>query len=214
MDAPVGQCASCDDSPLSYTGNITGILTFGLGVVVSILGVYALTRGAFHEMHRVSNDLDRTSKQVFAFLEYCIDPLNDVSDSEVGLTASLKSLHSTIRDARDKLSGLKPFDRQSKNPFATQIRRRVQWVMKREEILDEMAKVSDRKAEVIAAQMILLLKYSILPDEMTLAHILFRKSSAQDKLAKEQLLLLRSIAKILNEAHSPQPNPTSTQVQL
>lgn len=163
MNASIGECAPCNDSPLSYTGNITGIFTFLLGVIASVLATYALTRGALDEIDSLADDLDRTSRQVVAFLEYCDaeskrKPNPEVEDRQLSLMDSLRSLKTTLTDILKSFSNLKKFDGRSMNPFPFQIRRRVQWIMKRQKFVDGMTRISTQKGEVIAAQMILLLK--------------------------------------------------------
>jgi hypothetical protein len=160
---PVGECAPCGDSPLSYMGNITGILTFFLGAIASVLAIYSLTRGALDEITSLSEELDRTLKQVLVFLEYCVAESGrkqdaDVNNPQLSLVASLRSLQTTITDLSTGLSNMKQFNRRARISSPFQFRRRVHWVMTRRYFVDGMARISREKEEVIAAQMILLLK--------------------------------------------------------
>jgi hypothetical protein len=155
-------CAPCTDSPLSYTGNIVGILTFVLGLSASILAIYALTRGALDEIDRFSQELESTRIQILPILRYCESEKGqgnaDFADYQASLEQTLKILVATLTDLSTGLAGLKRFNPQSRNPFSLQVRRRAAWVYKRQHFVDGMAKISSQKGEVIVEQISLLLK--------------------------------------------------------
>jgi hypothetical protein len=156
-------CGCCSDSALSTTGNIVGILTFALGLVASYAVYSALTWGALDEIGSFSRDLDRIKNQVIPFLRFC-EIENQTSNPdfqayEQGLEQSLRSLLASIAAL---LRDLRTFDRlrtKSSNPFDFQARRRFVWMYKRQKFMEEMARISSHRAEMLGVQMGLLLRY-------------------------------------------------------
>lgn len=158
--------STCDcggDSALSTTGNIFGILTFALGLVASYVAYSALTRGALDEIDNFSHDLDRIKTQIIPFLQFCEnEDRNANSDFKVydqSLQQPLRSLLESIECLLKDLQDLHRLNTKSSNPFDFQARRRFVWVYKRQNFIEQMARVSSYRAEILGAQISLLLRY-------------------------------------------------------
>lgn len=158
--------STCDcggDSALSTTGSIVGILTFALGLLASYAAIGALTREALYEIDSFSSDLERIKTQVNSLLHFFKDETRTSnSDFEAygqSLQQPLKSLLGSIGGLMIELEALDRLNTKSSNPFDFQARRRIVWVLyKRKNFIEEMARVSSYRAEILGAQMSLLLR--------------------------------------------------------
>ncbi|KAK4224723.1 hypothetical protein QBC38DRAFT_288817 [Podospora fimiseda] len=58
-------CMSCDESPLSTTGNVTGILTFTLGLIVSCGAFFSIIRNADSEIKSLQDTVNEMEGHIF-----------------------------------------------------------------------------------------------------------------------------------------------------
>jgi len=75
MNCTLGQqlkeaCPPCDDSPLSYAGNITGILTFALGLAASFLAFFSIIRDADVEIGSLHQIVAETKAHISAMRKH------------------------------------------------------------------------------------------------------------------------------------------------
>ncbi len=75
---PTPTILSCNDSPLSTTASIVGILTFALGILASYIALQSATRGAPSEIARLVDDLRTTQHEINRVAEYIFDDTHDV----------------------------------------------------------------------------------------------------------------------------------------
>lgn len=70
MNYTIPDICSCDDSPLSYTGNITGILTFTLGLLVSLIAFFSMIRNASTEIQKLTHIVDETDEHIIQMVQH------------------------------------------------------------------------------------------------------------------------------------------------
>ena len=83
---------SCDDSPLSVTANIVGILTFSLGLLASYIALQTATRGAPSEIARLVDDLRSTQSEINRVAEYIFDDAHRDSIDSAEKSASTRAV--------------------------------------------------------------------------------------------------------------------------
>ena len=93
--SPAQTILSCNDSPLSTTASIVGILTFALGLLASYIALQSATRGAPSEIARLIDDLRTTQHEINRVAEYIFDDTHDVPVRISAMIASVKPLQST-----------------------------------------------------------------------------------------------------------------------
>lgn len=160
----VGLCTPCGDTQLGLTASIISILTFALGLFVSTLAFFILTRGAIDEINTFHGDVDNSIKQFISCQEYCVSQIAynkknaELKGSQTLLETSLKSLLETLEVLSGDLQKLPTFDEKARYPSYIQAWRRLMWVRRRQVFIDRMARMKWLKDEVLAGQMTLLLR--------------------------------------------------------
>jgi hypothetical protein len=156
--------SSCSDSPLSITGNLISVLTFGLGIAASYLAFYTLTRDALSEIETFKRDLDiaRTPlRSIFecCATESCLAP-TQTNNREGALEKSISALEMTLESLYDELDGLQKKHQNTGNGWwtRTELGKRLRWVYKRKQIVQRMTRIVAEKMEVHVSQMSLLLR--------------------------------------------------------
>ncbi|KAK4183674.1 hypothetical protein QBC35DRAFT_90920 [Podospora australis] len=140
------------DSPLSTTGNITGILTFFLGLVFSFIAFFSLIRNADTELSNlltIVSDTKNHISQITAHLtklETRQEP--NVRSMQQVLLSTLVSFRQAQQEAEVYLS------RFSKGmSFA----KRIQWWYLEKETASHMARLESHNQRVVGVQLTLLL---------------------------------------------------------
>jgi uncharacterized NAD(P)/FAD-binding protein YdhS len=80
-NATIGACPEGGDSPLSWAGNLAGLLTFALGVFVTFTALLAATRNAEKEIEAKNKLLAQTSAHIERLKESITD-LKKVADRD------------------------------------------------------------------------------------------------------------------------------------
>jgi len=112
------------DSPLSTAANITGILTFALGIVSFCAAFYAITYNASQEIRDCNDSLREMKAHINQIAEY-FEELKAEADSELE--------HNPIKQSLDKsLNGLKT-RRQKIEQDLSHIAGRLQWWYRRQD---------------------------------------------------------------------------------
>jgi hypothetical protein len=129
-------CSECGDSPLSWTGNVVGILTFALGVIISSAAFIAATRGADKEI-QYSKEILRETKEHINKIHTQLDTLkyrggNNLQGMDLLIYDSLESLNVARKDMDGKLADFKT---------PTSVWNRVRWWYDEKEIGVGMAKL-------------------------------------------------------------------------
>ncbi|KAK3360375.1 hypothetical protein B0T25DRAFT_446864 [Lasiosphaeria hispida] len=139
---------SAADSPLSIAGNITGILTFALGVFSFCAAFYAIT----YDAHREIQDL----KDAVAERKSHVDELERYFE-ELDVAADADFEQSHIKPIVEKsLSGLKARHVEVEKELAA-IRGRLQWWYRRQDITSSLARIETQLQHLGAIQLTFLL---------------------------------------------------------
>lgn len=139
-------CPDCGDSPLSTTGNITGILTFAYALLASALVFLTVIRSADSEIHQLRASVDNTSRHIQTMYTYFSD-LNLVGDQDLEL------IKLSIKDALDDWRAInEDLAEQSENlaSMRPRIRRQLVWWYRHSDILAGMAKLQSEKDNFFA----------------------------------------------------------------
>ena len=100
--------------------------------------------------------------EVIPFLQFCENEQrnsnSDFKAYEKGLEQPLRSLLEGIDSILKDLQALHRLNTKSSNPFDFQARRRFVWVYKRQNFVEQMARVSSYRAEILGVQMSFLLR--------------------------------------------------------
>ncbi|KAF8856375.1 hypothetical protein BDZ45DRAFT_675605, partial [Acephala macrosclerotiorum] len=145
-------CPECRDSPLTWTGNVLGILTFVLGLTISSAAFVAATRGADKEIQYSKGILRETEEQINK-IQAQLDTLkyrggNNLQHMDQLIYDSLESLKNA-REAMDrKLTNFKT---------PTSLWNRVLWWYDQKEIGVGMAKLDCQGQLFSTVQLTLLL---------------------------------------------------------
>ncbi|KAK5994378.1 hypothetical protein PT974_04852 [Cladobotryum mycophilum] len=154
MERSCPPCPDCGDSPLSTTGNILGILTFALGLVVSLFALLAVVRGAEHEVGFLVSSLEETGKQIRHSREY-FHLLDVESDDDLqymrDLTlAALNDLETSQRGMMEDLVRTQS----SISSFWT----RLDWWYRQKDVAAELSKLDSQKHHLNSIQLTFLLR--------------------------------------------------------
>lgn len=119
-------CPPCDDSPLSYAGNITGILTFALGLVASCLAFFSIIRDAHVEISNLRQIVIETKGHISAMREH-FETLglrrdDDLEFMQVPLRNSLASFEDAAVEMGQHLSEFTTLTSSSSSQWA-----RIKW---------------------------------------------------------------------------------------
>src|SRR5512140_2835994 len=68
-----GGCPDCGDSPLSTTGNVTGILTFAYAILASVALFFAVIGTADNELQQLATSQQQTSRHIETLYGYFAD---------------------------------------------------------------------------------------------------------------------------------------------
>ena len=77
----IGACPDCEDSGLSWAGNLAGLLTFALGIFVTVTALLAATRNAEKEIAAKNKLLDHASGHISRIKE-SISRLKIIADRD------------------------------------------------------------------------------------------------------------------------------------
>lgn len=157
-------CPACDDSPLSITGNITGILTFAWAILASSLLFLVVVRSAENEMRQLRASVEQAARHLDAIVGY-FHGLHLVADPDLAfikepINSALRDWHATNENLIKQLKGL-----ESMQPA---IGRRLVWWYRYNDILATMTKLRSEKDDLFA----LLLTYMSrhVPNSLSLLH--------------------------------------------
>ncbi|KAK4452244.1 hypothetical protein QBC34DRAFT_399501 [Podospora aff. communis PSN243] len=152
----------CDDSALSTTANVTGILTFALGLFASLLLFFSITRNADSEIRNLLHIVAETENHISGMRRYIRwlairrddDDLADMQDS---LTDSIVRFDRTRQEVSTYLAGF----RTERSPSTwTIVWARVKWWYMEKETAGQMARLEGFNQRITAAQLTLLLRKS------------------------------------------------------
>ncbi|KAK4159736.1 hypothetical protein QBC43DRAFT_123641 [Cladorrhinum sp. PSN259] len=105
----VGACPEGGDSPLSWAGNLAGLLTFALGVFFTFATLLAATSNAEKEIEAKNKQLEQTCSHLDRLYE-SIHDLEKVADQDYDdLRNVIKPAVDAYRDAAIFLSGYMSF---------------------------------------------------------------------------------------------------------
>jgi hypothetical protein len=147
-------CPSCDDSPLSYTGNITGILTFALGLIVSFIAFITIIRGAGNEIQSLLHTVEETEEHIAQMKTHIKRwdlrrPNAEIQDIISLLMMSLDQFGEARKEAADHLELFK-------RPLS--LCSRIRWWYMEKETSAYMARLDSHNQRITAAQLTLLLQ--------------------------------------------------------
>ncbi|KAK5662379.1 hypothetical protein OQA88_8289 [Cercophora sp. LCS_1] len=134
------------DSPLSTTGNITGILTFAYAIIASCILFLSTIRTADSEMQQLFSQIRQTSRHIETLSNYFQD-LDLVADVDLApmrgpIKVALKDWRKTNQGLAARIGRL--------NEMGPGIKRRVVWWYWQNEILASMAKLRSEKDDLSA----------------------------------------------------------------
>ena len=136
------------DSPLSIAGNITGILTFALGVFSFCAAFFAIT----YDAHREIQDLKDTVKE----RKLHIDEIERYFE-ELDIAADADFEQSQIKQiVGTSLSGLKKRNTEMERDLGA-VRGRLQWWYRRQDVTSSLARIETQLQYLGAVQLTFLL---------------------------------------------------------
>lgn len=147
-------CPECDDSPLSVASNILGILTFGLGLLISVAAFIAITRSADTGIASSKATLHQTNQHIRQIDSY-LDILELRSDPELELMDQL---------IRESLGAFYEAQDEIENYLACfvvpcSLWTRCRWRYQEKETAAAMAKLESHRQHFSAIQQTFLLRY-------------------------------------------------------
>lgn len=150
------------DNGLNTTASVVGILTFVVAVSASCIALFSTGRSADLEIETFTQELDHADAQI-AMMESHIrlerrDRNPEVTQGEEQVLKAYEdrmefavtALKLTMNARRSEISGL----RNTRNAFL----RRFKWVMKRAEISQKMARMTNQKGNMAGIQLSFLLE--------------------------------------------------------
>ncbi|KAH8646731.1 hypothetical protein BX600DRAFT_476849 [Xylariales sp. PMI_506] len=167
-------CPACDDSPLSYTGNVTGILTFALGLIASCVAFLSITRNAENEIQTLNLIVVETNQHISDITGY-ITRLELRRVDNPLLVESLHNYDTAQREVADYLS---------KFITSTSLWNRLKWWYMAKETAAMMARLNNHQQRITAIQLTFLVQQS---DDQS--REILKLSYKKDKLGekKEQI---------------------------
>ena len=188
---PAPTILSCDDSPLSTTASIVGILTFALGLLASYIALQSATRGAPSEIARLVDDLRTTQHEINRVAGYIFDETHDVPVHVSRMLASVTPSQYFVNDisaengeatarklAMQALLGncvrlfyeaddlLKRSESDASRWDPEGLRRRIIFVMNRHEVSEKMSRLEEQKQKLGDVRMSLFLRKSAMQDAL------------------------------------------------
>lgn len=155
-------CPECSDSPLSYTGNIVGILTFVLGLLISFAAFLAATRGADEERRRSREVVQRTKNQIMGIRDHIEDLKYQAGSNLEGMDNliddCLKSFDEAWRDINGKLNESKPIGTFKTGRSPMSVWDRIRWWYHEKEIIGGLARLESQRQFFATVQLAFLLK--------------------------------------------------------
>ncbi|KAL8315961.1 hypothetical protein RB597_000042 [Gaeumannomyces tritici] len=139
-------CPACGDSPLSITGNITGILTFASTILATSLLFLTVVRSAENEMRQLRASVEQAGRHLDAIVSY-FHGLDLVADPDLAfikgpINSALRDWHATNENLIEQLKEL-----ESIRPA---IRRQLVWWHRHDDILAGMTKLRSEKDDLFA----------------------------------------------------------------
>ncbi|KAK4203626.1 hypothetical protein QBC40DRAFT_293743 [Triangularia verruculosa] len=146
-------CPACDDSPLSTTGNITGILTFTLGLIASCVAFFFITRNANTEIQSLLDIVNETENHIIQMAKH-IGRLDlrhspDFVEMRNLLIDSLRRFKEAQRETR---THLKSFEK-SGSPWTY-----IRWWYMEKETAAQIARLQGYNQRITAIQLTFLLR--------------------------------------------------------
>ncbi|PVH68450.1 hypothetical protein DL98DRAFT_599520 [Cadophora sp. DSE1049] len=136
------------DSPLSTTGNIIGILTFALAVFSFCAAFYAITHDAPREIEAYRESLKERKDHIKEIKRY-FDELDIVADSVLEQSPIDPLIHNSLRSLENR--------RQVMEKELSNIRGRLQWWYRRQDMATSMARIETQLQHLGAIQLTFLL---------------------------------------------------------
>jgi hypothetical protein len=101
----IGVCPDGGDSPLSWAGNLAGLLTFALGILVTLTALLAATRNAEKEIEAKRTLLKQTSLHVNridkSMKNLLIDADPDYGDLQPIIDSAIEAYGSAVKEMHD-----------------------------------------------------------------------------------------------------------------
>lgn len=151
-------CPDCDDSPLSITSNILGILTFAAGLFLSFAAFVTITRNASNEIQDLYTTLDQTDKHIqflkyhFRDLEGDSDPLfNEMQDAMVHLYILFRAACQDVRNHLRTFGHIR--ERVSERRVSTSAWDNVRWWYYEKDTAAKIAKLDGYRQHFTAIQL-------------------------------------------------------------
>ncbi|RYP50097.1 hypothetical protein DL768_004301 [Monosporascus sp. mg162] len=139
-------CPECSDSPLSTTGNITGILTFAYALLASCLVFLAVIRTAESEIQQLHTSVRQTSRHIETLYSY-FNGLDLVADQD--LAAIQDPIKVALEDWRRTNQHLTA-QVEELNNIPSGIRRWLVWWYRHKDILAGVAELRSEKDDLSA----------------------------------------------------------------
>lgn len=147
-------CPACNDSPLSFTGNIVGLLTFALGLLASCVAFLSIVRNADSEIESLVRDTNETKAHIVKM---------SIHIGKLGLRQNSPDLKDMYDLLTDCLAGFA----KAQNSVAkhlemfrlpTSLWTRVKWWYMEKETAAQMAKLDSYNQRITALQLTFLLR--------------------------------------------------------
>lgn len=148
-NATIGACPEGGDSPLSWAGNLAGLLTFALGVFVTFTAILAATRDAEKEIEAKNGLLTQTSAHVDRIRKSVQGLLNDADEDyhslKLVIDLALDAYDNAVKDMKGYMEAhfQKPKYRQT----------RIKWWYMEKETAAGFANLQSCSQHLIAAQL-------------------------------------------------------------
>jgi hypothetical protein len=141
------------DSPLSIVSNVIGILTFCVALLASIIAYFVLLRDATSELRTVMEELNGSTNHLEALETYFATSIQSPVDPEVEahqamLNFNLRTLRRRILSFVDRLEKTTKLYSVPMFQFDLRFRRRIIWAFRRQEMLDELARIEKGKNDI------------------------------------------------------------------
>jgi hypothetical protein len=142
----VGACPDGGDSPLSWAGNLAGLLTFALGIFVTLVALLAATRDAEEEIKSLQRRLKLLKDHITWIGEYVADMNVQADPRWDDIRPAVNTLEGQSREVDDYLA--KHFS----NPSL--LWTRIKWWYRERETTTMFAKLESCSGRLVSAQLI------------------------------------------------------------
>lgn len=140
------------DSPLSTTGNITGLLTFALATFSFCLAFYIATEGALKEMDDYQVYLDQRKDHI-AVIRQFFEERDIEADHELEISGLQELIRNSLKSAEERREKLEQEVGKIRNTPGVDIGKRIQWWMRRRDMSLATASVEIEIHHLTALQM-------------------------------------------------------------